>query len=82
MTVLRRRLVQLVKSAGRGGVIDHCRDGYRLRNLVEFRWTVIYLTLAVLLHVAERTLCHDYAVRDYGLLEAAVLRTATCSARQ
>jgi hypothetical protein len=43
---------------------------------------VIYLTLAVLLHVAERTLCHDYAVRDYGLLEAAVLRTATCSARQ
>jgi death-on-curing protein len=35
---------------------------------------VIYLTLAELLHVAERTLGHDYAVRDYGLLEAAVAR--------
>jgi hypothetical protein len=27
---------------------------------------VIYLTLAELLYVAERTLGHDYAVRDYG----------------
>jgi death-on-curing protein len=35
---------------------------------------VIYLTLAELLHVAERTLGPDYAVRDYGLLEAAVAR--------
>ncbi len=35
---------------------------------------MIYLTLAELLHVAERTLGHDYAVRDYGLLEAAVAR--------
>jgi death-on-curing protein len=35
---------------------------------------VIYLTLAELLYVAERTLGHDYAVRDYGLLEAAVAR--------
>jgi death on curing protein len=35
---------------------------------------VIYLTLAELLHVAERTLGHDYAVRDYGLLEAAAAR--------
>jgi death-on-curing protein len=35
---------------------------------------VIYLTLAEILHVAERTLGHDYAVRDYGLLEAAVAR--------
>jgi death on curing protein len=35
---------------------------------------VIYLTLAELLHVAGRTLGHDYAVRDYGLLEAAVAR--------
>jgi death on curing protein len=35
---------------------------------------VIYLTLAELLHVAERVLGHDYAVRDYGLLEAAVAR--------
>jgi death-on-curing protein len=35
---------------------------------------VIYLTLTELLYVAERTLGHDYAVRDYGLLEAAVAR--------
>jgi death-on-curing protein len=35
---------------------------------------VIYLTLAELLYVAERTLGHDHAVRDYGLLEAAVAR--------
>ena len=35
---------------------------------------MIYLTLAELLHVAERTLGHDYAVRDYGLLESAVAR--------
>jgi death-on-curing protein len=35
---------------------------------------VIYLTLAELLHVADRTLGHEYAVRDYGLLEAAVAR--------
>jgi hypothetical protein len=31
---------------------------------------MIYLTLTELLHVAERTLGPDYAVRDYGLLEA------------
>ena len=31
---------------------------------------MIYLTLPELLHVAERTLGHDYAVRDYGLLAA------------
>ena len=35
---------------------------------------MIYLTLAELLYVAERALGHDYAVRDYGLLEAAVAR--------
>jgi death-on-curing protein len=35
---------------------------------------VIYLTLAELLHVAERTLGPDYAVRDFGLLEAALAR--------
>ena len=35
---------------------------------------MIYLTLAELLYGAERTLGHDYAVRDYGLLEAAVAR--------
>jgi len=35
---------------------------------------VIYLTLAELLYVADRTLGPDYAVRDYGLLEAAVAR--------
>ncbi len=35
---------------------------------------MIYLTLAELLHVAERTLGPDYAVRDYGLLEAALAR--------
>ena len=35
---------------------------------------MIYLTLAELLYVAERTLGRDYAVRDYGLLEAAVAR--------
>jgi death on curing protein len=35
---------------------------------------VIHLTLAELLYVAERTLGHDHAVRDYGLLEAAVAR--------
>jgi death-on-curing protein len=35
---------------------------------------VIYLTLRELLHVAERVLGPDYAVRDHGLLEAAVAR--------
>jgi death-on-curing protein len=35
---------------------------------------VIYLTLPDLLHVAERTLGTGYAVRDYGLLEAALAR--------
>jgi death on curing protein len=35
---------------------------------------VIFLTLPELLHVAERTLGPDYAVRDYGLLEAALAR--------
>jgi len=35
---------------------------------------VIYLALPELLHVAERTLGPGYAVRDYGLLEAALAR--------
>ncbi len=35
---------------------------------------MIYLTLPDLLHVAERTLGAEYAVRDYGLLEAALAR--------
>lgn len=35
---------------------------------------MIYLTVPELLHVAERTLGPDYAVRDYGLLEAALAR--------
>jgi death-on-curing protein len=35
---------------------------------------VIYLRLPELLHVAERTLGSGYAVRDYGLLEAALAR--------
>ncbi|HEY7263328.1 MAG TPA: type II toxin-antitoxin system death-on-curing family toxin [Trebonia sp.] len=34
---------------------------------------MIFLTLPELLHIAERTL-GDYAVRDYGLLEAALAR--------
>jgi death-on-curing protein len=35
---------------------------------------VIYLTLPELLHVAERTLGDGYAIRDFGLLEAALAR--------
>jgi death on curing protein len=35
---------------------------------------VIFLTLSELLLVAGRTLDPDYAVRDYGLLEAALAR--------
>ncbi len=35
---------------------------------------MIYLLLPELLHVAERTLGPGYAVRDYGLLEAALAR--------
>jgi death-on-curing protein len=35
---------------------------------------VIYLTLPELLHIADRTLGPGYAVRDYGLLEAALAR--------
>jgi death on curing protein len=35
---------------------------------------VIYLTLPELLHVAGRVLGSDVAVRDYGLLEAALAR--------
>jgi death on curing protein len=36
---------------------------------------VLFLTLPELLHIAERTLGPDYAVRDYGLLEAALARS-------
>ena len=36
---------------------------------------MIYLTLPELLHVAERTLGPDYAVRDHGLLQAALARS-------
>ena len=35
---------------------------------------MIYLALPELLHVADRTLGPDYAVRDHGLLEAALAR--------
>ena len=35
---------------------------------------MIYLTLPELLHVAERVLGPEVAVRDYGLLEAALAR--------
>lgn len=35
---------------------------------------MIYLTLPELLHIAERTLGHGVAVRDYGLLESALAR--------
>lgn len=35
---------------------------------------MIYLTLAELIHVAERTLGGEVAVRDYGLLESALAR--------
>jgi death on curing protein len=35
---------------------------------------VIYLTLPELLHIAGRVLGPDYAVRDYGLLDAALAR--------
>jgi death-on-curing protein len=35
---------------------------------------VIYLTLPELLYIAERTLCGEPQVRDYGLLEAAAAR--------
>jgi death on curing protein len=35
---------------------------------------VIYLMLPELLHIADRTLGPGYAVRDYGLLEAALAR--------
>jgi death on curing protein len=35
---------------------------------------VIYLTLAELIHVAERTLGGEVEVRDYGLLESALAR--------
>lgn len=35
---------------------------------------MIYLTLPELLHIAERVLGPDYAVRDYGLLDAALAR--------
>jgi death-on-curing protein len=35
---------------------------------------VIYLTLAELIHVAERTLGSEAPVRDYGLLESALAR--------
>jgi death-on-curing protein len=35
---------------------------------------VIFLELGELLHIAQRTLGHEPAVRDYGLLEAALAR--------
>ena len=36
---------------------------------------MIHLTLSELLHVADRTLGDGYAIRDAGLLEAALART-------
>jgi death on curing protein len=38
---------------------------------------MIYLTLADLLHVAERAIHHEIKVRDYGLLESALARPKT-----
>ena len=38
---------------------------------------MIYLTLPELLHVAERVLGADFAVRDFGLLESALARPQT-----
>jgi death-on-curing protein len=38
---------------------------------------VTYLTPPELLHVAERILCPDCAVHDYGLLKAALARLRT-----
>jgi len=38
---------------------------------------VIYLTLAELLHVAERAITGEVQVRDYGLLESALARPQT-----
>ena len=38
---------------------------------------MIYLTLPELLHVAERVLGPEYAVRDHGLLESALARPQT-----
>jgi death-on-curing protein len=35
---------------------------------------MIYLTLAELIHVAERTLASEVSVRDYGLLQSALAR--------
>lgn len=43
---------------------------------------MIYLTLAELLHVADRTLDGQVAVRDYGLLEAALARPRASVAGQ
>jgi death on curing protein len=43
---------------------------------------VIYLTLAELLHVADRTLDGQVSVRDHGLLEAAVARSQASVAGQ
>lgn len=38
---------------------------------------MIYLTLPELLHVAERTLGDEVAIRDYGLLESGLTRPQT-----
>jgi death on curing protein len=38
---------------------------------------VIYLTLAELLHVADRTITGEVVVRDHGLLESALARPRT-----
>jgi death-on-curing protein len=43
---------------------------------------VIYLTLAELLHVADRTLDGQVSVRDSGLLEAALARPRASAAGQ
>src|ERR1700761_2486923 len=59
--------VRVARSGARRRTASICRGAEAARR-------VIYLTLAELLFVAERTLGQDYAVRDYGLLEAAVAR--------
>lgn len=43
---------------------------------------MIYLTLAELLHIADRTLDGQVSVRDHGLLEAAVARPQASVAGQ
>jgi death on curing protein len=75
--VARQAVREYIESHSRADLLDLVLDQELPRYAHEAPRTVIYLTLAELLHVAERAVGHGLAVRDHGLLEAALARPRT-----